>query len=62
MGLIMSRCLFPFVNNVTRHDMTVSIRAGFRHDELAVHCQLGGELTWSEQRGLFGAIRVRGVQ
>ena len=60
MGLIMSRCLFPFVNNVTRHDMTVSIRAGFRHDELS-H-ELGGELTWSEQRGLFGAIRVRGVQ
>ena len=61
---MMSRCLFPFVNDVTRHDMTVSIRAGFRQDELGreLNHELGGALTWSEQRGLFGGIRVRGLR
>ncbi|MEO0415982.1 MAG: methyltransferase domain-containing protein [Verrucomicrobiota bacterium] len=29
-----SRILFPFVNSVTRHDMVVSIEAGFRGNEL----------------------------
>jgi hypothetical protein len=29
------RLLFPFINRVTRHDMVVSIRAGFRGGELA---------------------------
>lgn len=30
-----SRLLFPFIHRITRHDMVVSIRAGFRGRELA---------------------------
>ncbi len=64
MSLMMSRCLFPFVNDVTRHDMTVSIRAGFRQGELGreLSHELDGALTWSDQKGVFGAIRVRGIR
>jgi hypothetical protein len=61
---MMSRCLLPFVNDVTRHDMVVSIRAGFRQDELGreLSHELGGALTWSDQKGVFGGIRVRGIR
>ena len=45
MSLMMSRCLFPFVNDVTRHDMAVSIRAGFRQDELGRDAKL---MSWAE--------------
>ena len=63
-SLMMSRCLLPFVNDVTRHDMMVSIRAGFRQGELGreLSHELGGALTWSDQKGVFGAIRVRGIR
>lgn len=60
MSLLMGRCLFPFVNDVTRHDMAVSIRAGFRPGELAK--MLDMNLDWSECRGVFGGIRLRGVR
>jgi len=64
MSLMMSRCLFPFVNDVTRHDMAVSIRAGFRQDELGgmLNYELGGTLMWSDQKGVFGGIRVKGMR
>ena len=63
-SLMMSRCLLPFVNDVTRHDMMVSIRAGFRQGELGreLSHELDGALTWSDQKGVFGAIRVRGIR
>ena len=63
-SLMMSRCLLPFVNDVTRHDMVVSIRAGFRQGELGreLSHELGGALTWSDQKGVFGGIRVRGIR
>ena len=32
--VLMSRLVFPFVGRVTRHDMVVSLRAGFREGEL----------------------------
>jgi len=35
LALVEGCTLFPFVNRVTRHDMMVSIRAGFRRGELA---------------------------
>ncbi len=35
LALVEGRLLFPLVNTVTRHDMIVSIRAGFRRGELA---------------------------
>lgn len=59
-GLVMSRFLFPFVNDVTRHDMLVSIRAGFKRGELGA--LLGPDLLWCEKRGLFGGIRLRGLK
>ena len=34
------RLLFPFLNKITRHDMVVSIRAGFRGGELAAALRL----------------------
>ena len=34
LAMLEGRFLFPFVNGVTRHDMMVSIRAGFRRGEL----------------------------
>lgn len=60
LGMVMGRCLFPWVNDVTRHDMLVSIRAGFVEDELGEI--LGCDFSWSEQRGLFGGIRVKGIR
>jgi len=58
--LMMGRLLFPFVNDVTRHDMLVSIRAGFRKSELGE--LVGGGCKWSNERGTFGGIRVKGVR
>ena len=58
LSMLMSRCLYPFVNHVTRHDMAVSIRAGFRSGE--VGCALGDQWKWSDSRGVFGGIRVTG--
>ena len=50
--------LFPFVNDVTRHDMIVSIRAGFRRGELPRLLNLGDEWEWKEEVSLLGGIRV----
>ncbi len=50
--------LYPFVNEVTRHDMMVSIRAGFRRGELAELLKLGPEWEWREEVSLLGGIRV----
>ena len=53
------RLLFPFLNKVTRHDMVVSIRAGFRAHELAAALGpgfAGQEIPASET--LLGAYRV----
>ena len=56
LSLMLGRCLYPFVNDVTRHDMAVSIRAGFRGGEIG-HL-LGNEWGWSEHKGVFGGIRA----
>jgi len=53
------RVLFPVLNRVTRHDMIVSIRAGFRGDELAA--ALGPEYAGREfirEETCFGAYRA----
>jgi hypothetical protein len=60
LSMLMSRCLHPFVNDVTRHDMAVSIRAGFREGELG-H-SFGDDWKWSERRGMFGGIRIMGAK
>ncbi|WP_018970214.1 class I SAM-dependent methyltransferase [Rubritalea marina] len=58
--LNLARCMLPFVGAVTRHDMLVSIRAGF------VECALGEQLAescqWDEQRSVFGGLRSKAVR
>jgi hypothetical protein len=55
--------LFPFVNHITRHDMIVSIRAGFRRGELAAALRLDTE-KWSvvESVTLFGALHFEATR
>jgi 2-polyprenyl-3-methyl-5-hydroxy-6-metoxy-1,4-benzoquinol methylase len=55
LGAIMA----PFVNYVTRHDLFVSIRAGFRPGELSSRWQLESA-NWQveETTGLLGACRL----
>ena len=50
--------LYPLVNSVTRHDMRVSIEAGFKRGELAEALQFDSA-TWSieESTTLLGGIR-----
>lgn len=56
--LIMGRCIFPLVNDVTRYDMIVSIGAGFIPGDLPK--VLGSGFDWQESFGLIGGFRVRG--
>lgn len=53
----LSYALFPFVNNVTRHDMQISIEAGFRPGELAEALGLGPEWKHRESVTPLGAYR-----
>ncbi|MDF1753776.1 MAG: class I SAM-dependent methyltransferase [Verrucomicrobiales bacterium] len=49
---------FPIFNHVTRHDMIVSIEAGFRGDELAEAMRLSrDEWQWQCSRSFWGAYR-----
>ena len=50
--------LWPFINHVTKHDMMVSIQAGFRQGELKGLLNLGDEWEWKEQVSLLGGLRV----
>ncbi len=55
---LMGKCLFPFINDVTRYDMMVSIDAGFRRGELESY--FPERLQWQESTGLFGGLRSKG--
>lgn len=50
--------LWPVINSVTKHDMMVSIRAGFRKGELPKLLDLGDEWEWKEEVSLLGGLRV----
>ncbi len=50
--------LCPFVNRVTRHDMVVSIRAGFKRGEMPVLLGLGDDWEIREEVSLLGACRL----
>lgn len=54
--------LFPFVNDVTRHDMMVSIRAGFVKGELARKLGLLEGWNWTEKATLRGGLRSVAVR
>ena len=58
-ALFWARLIYPFVGRVTRYDMLVSIRAGFRDGELEEFLSAGFE--WSDSVGVFGGIRSKGV-
>ncbi len=55
--LTLSKLASPFVGRVTRHDMPVSIRAGFLPGELAAALALGPCWRISESPGPFGSLR-----
>jgi hypothetical protein len=59
LGLVQGAILFPVVNAVTRHDMIVSIRAGFRPGELPNLLRLDPD-KWRirEQTTSRGGVRV----
>jgi 2-polyprenyl-3-methyl-5-hydroxy-6-metoxy-1,4-benzoquinol methylase len=51
--------LLPFVSRATRHDMMVSLRAGFRPGEMSELLGLRtAEWEWQETTTLLGAIRM----
>ena len=50
--------LWPLVNRVTRHDMVVSIRAGFVRGELPELLGLDARWKIEEQVSLLGACRL----
>lgn len=55
----LARPFFPLVNDVTRHDMIVSIRAGFRKGELPRLLGLNSKTwEWTEVVTLMGAYRL----
>ena len=58
-AMMLGRCMLPFVNSVTRHDMIVSIRAGFIKGELASLMAMNST-DWKvvESCSWRGAIRV----
>lgn len=62
MALLEGAALFPVVNEVTRHDMMVSIRAGFRKGELAKKLGLEEGWEWRERATLRGGVRSIAVR
>lgn len=57
---VMGYFIFPFINDVTRHDMIVSIRAGFVKGELPAFFR--NQFQWSESYSVFGGLRAKGVR
>jgi 2-polyprenyl-3-methyl-5-hydroxy-6-metoxy-1,4-benzoquinol methylase len=62
-SLFLARTLCPFVNPVTRHDITVSVRAGFQVGELAAALNLSSD-QWriEESTTLLGAYRFQATR
>lgn len=56
-ALFWARLIYPFVGRVTRYDMLVSIRAGFREGEIKELIAARSE--WSESVGFFGGVRSK---
>jgi hypothetical protein len=56
---VLGYAMFPFVNHVTRHDMMVSIRGGFRRGEMQAMLGLdASRWQWRETSTWRGARRV----
>lgn len=56
--LALATLLLPMMSEVTRHDMPVSIRAGFRPGELPLLCGLGSGWKIVERTNRRGALRL----
>tara|TARA_R110002096_G_scaffold147484_3_gene307317 strand:- start:251 stop:886 length:636 start_codon:yes stop_codon:yes gene_type:complete len=56
--LRLSQCVMPLMGSVTRHDMPVSIRAGFVMDEISTFLRLPDAWQISEHGTALGAIRT----
>lgn len=56
--LTLSQCVTPLVGSVTRHDMPVSIRAGFTMGELPTYLGLSDSWRVTEMTSVLGAIRT----
>ena len=62
-SLFLARLLFPFINPVTRHDITISVRAGFRRGELAAALDLDSRIwTVEETTSLLGGYRFQATR
>lgn len=61
-ALVEGALLFPVINEVTRHDMIVSIKAGFRKGELAEALGLQEGWQWQEQSTSRGGLRSIAVK
>lgn len=57
-----ARMAAPLVNSVTRHDMRVSIQAGFRGDDLIKLLALPGDWAWEQRTTWWGSHRLKGVR
>lgn len=62
LALVEGRILFPLVNEVTRHDMIVSIRAGFTVGELPEKLGLTEGWHWQEATTRRGGLRSVAVR
>ena len=56
----MGYVMYPFVNEVTKHDMIVSIEAGFVRGELERY--FGDAFSIEESLGLCGGLRTKGMR
>ncbi len=61
-AMMQGYALFPFCNEVTRHDMMVSIRAGFVKGELASKLGLTKGWTWRETVTRRGGLRLSALR
>ena len=57
--LILGKAAYPFIHPITRHDMRVSIEAGFTIDELPKILDLESKgFDWIETKNWRGALRI----
>ena len=57
-SVIEGYAIWPLIDRVTKHDMMVSIRAGFKKGELKALLSLGENWVWRESICLRGGLRI----
>ena len=56
----LGKLIYPMINHVTKHDMMISIEAGFVEGELT--SLLGDQWVCEEKKSLLGGLRLKGVK